>query len=69
MQFFAEVNEGRNVIQLADDFWPLIETLRESNHALRMEMMSSDRFRRAMAMEEVRQAAKAKDAPTRRPPR
>ena len=59
MHFFTEVNEERNVIKFADDFWPLIETLRETNNALRQEMMSSDRFRRAMAMEEVRQAAKS----------
>jgi hypothetical protein len=34
MHVFAEINEGRNVIKFADDFWPLIETLRESNNTL-----------------------------------
>ncbi len=67
MHVFAEINEGRNVIKFADDFWPLIEMLRRRNNALREEMMSSDRFKRARAIEEIRQAAKAKNAPPRPP--
>jgi hypothetical protein len=60
MHFLAEINETRNIIKFADDFWPLIETLRESNNDLRTEMTSSDRFKRAAAMEEVRQVSKTK---------
>jgi hypothetical protein len=58
MHVFAEINERYKVIKYPDDFWPLIEALRNRNNALRDEMMASDRFKRAMALEERRQAGK-----------
>jgi hypothetical protein len=35
MQFFGQTNEGRNVIKFREDFWPLIEALRQRIHAPR----------------------------------
>jgi hypothetical protein len=60
MQFFAEVNEGRNVVKFAEDFWPLITAFRQTNDALRDELMSSDRFKRVIAIQELRQASTKK---------
>jgi hypothetical protein len=62
MQFFAEVNEGRNVVKFAEDFWPLITAFRQTNDALRDELMSSDRFKSVIAIQELRQASKTKKA-------
>ena len=54
MHYFYEINEGRNVFKFVDNFWPLIQTLGQRNEALRAEMMSTDRFKRAMAKEAAR---------------
>ena len=54
MHFFYEINEGRNVIKFVDNFWPSIQTLGQKNDALRAEMMSTDRFKRAMAKDAAR---------------
>jgi hypothetical protein len=60
MHYFYEINEGRNaiegrnVIKFVDNFWPLIQTLGQKNEALRAEMMSTDRFKQAMAKEAAR---------------
>jgi hypothetical protein len=58
MYYFAEINEGRNVIKFVDNFFPLIHALSQRNNALRDEMMATERFKRADAKEKVRQAAK-----------
>jgi hypothetical protein len=57
MHVFHEVNENRNVLKFADNFWPSIRGLGERNEALRREMMATDRFKRAAALEEVRRSA------------
>jgi hypothetical protein len=57
MHYFYEINEGRNVIKFVDNFWPLIQPLGQRNDALRAEMMSTDRFKRAMAKEAARKKA------------
>jgi hypothetical protein len=67
MGLFDEINEERNVIKFANDFWPSFKTLSESNNALRSEMMSSDRFKHAIAMEEVREAPKTNPEHASRP--
>ena len=54
MHFFNEINEGRNVIKFVDNFWPLIQALGQKNKALRGEMMSTDRYKQAMAKEAAR---------------
>jgi hypothetical protein len=58
MHFFYEINEGRNVIKFVDNFWPLIQPLGQKNEALRAEMMSTDRFKQAMAKEAARTASR-----------
>jgi hypothetical protein len=54
MVFFYEINESRNSIKFVDEFWQLLEPLREANNALRAEMMSTDRFKKAAAKEAAR---------------
>jgi hypothetical protein len=54
MHYFYQINEGLNVIKFVDNFWPLIQTLGQKNEALRAEMMSTDRFKQAMAKEAAR---------------
>jgi hypothetical protein len=54
MHYFYEINERRNVIKFVDNFWPLIQALGQKNDALRAEMMSTDRFKQAMAKEAAR---------------
>jgi hypothetical protein len=51
---FYEVNEGRNVIKFLDNFWPIIQQLGQRNEALHQEMMATDRFQKAMAVERAR---------------
>src|SRR5262249_9318896 len=60
MYYFAEINEGRNVIKFVDNFFLLIHALRQRNNTLRAEMMATERFKRAEAKEKVRQEAKTK---------
>jgi hypothetical protein len=62
MQFFYEINESRNSIKFVDNFWQLLEPLREANNALRAEMMSTDRFKQAMAKEAARKKGLPADA-------
>jgi len=54
MHYFYQINENRNVIKFIDNFWPLIQTLGQTNNALRAEMMSTDRFKQVMAKEAAR---------------
>jgi hypothetical protein len=54
MLFFDEINERRNSIKFVDNFWQLLDPLREANNALRAEMMSTDRFKQAAAKEAAR---------------
>jgi hypothetical protein len=54
LQLFYGVNDGRNVIKFADNFVPAIQLLGEKNEALREEMKSTDRFKRAMEKENDR---------------
>jgi hypothetical protein len=61
MYFFAEINEGCNVITFVDNFYPLIQALTQKNNALRAEMMATERFQRADAKGKARQAAKTKN--------
>jgi hypothetical protein len=58
MLFLHEINESRNSIKFVDNFWRLLEPLREANNALRAEMMSTDRFKQA----EAKEAARKKEA-------
>ena len=62
MQFFYEINESRNSIKFVDNFWPSIQTLGQKNDALRAEMMSTDRFKQAMAKEAARKKGLPADA-------
>lgn len=55
LHFFYEVNEGRNVIKFADEFWGKIQELGQRNEALRQEMLSTDRVRRVIKKEASRE--------------
>ena len=48
------VNNGRNVIKFVDNFVLLFQKLVTKDAALREEMMSSDRYKRAMEKEKAR---------------
>ena len=48
LDLFCQVNQGRNVIKLVDDFVPRFEALAEQNAALHAEMTSTERYKRAM---------------------
>jgi hypothetical protein len=50
LHLFCAINENRNVIEFADNFWPLIQKLGQKNETLQAELMSSDRVKQAMAM-------------------
>lgn len=54
LHVFYEVNEGRNVIKFIDNFWPIIQQLGQRNEALHQEMIATDRFQKAMAVERAR---------------
>jgi len=54
LDVFYGVNEGRNVIKFVDNFLPIFEGMVEKDKALRAEMMSTDRFKRAVAKEAAR---------------
>lgn len=60
MYFFAEINEGRNVIKFVDNFYPLIQALSQKNEVLREEMMTTERFQRADARGRARRASQTK---------
>lgn len=61
LHLFFEINERRNVIKFVDNFWPQIQTLGQKNESLRVEMMASDRGKRAMQKEAARKAATKAD--------
>jgi hypothetical protein len=67
MYYFAQINEGRNVIKLVDNFFPLIQESSQRNNALRAEMMAIGRFKRADAKEKVLQMAKTNPPDNARP--
>ena len=54
LDLFYEVNNGRNVIKFVDNFVLLFQKLVTKDAALREEMMSSDRYKRAMEKEKAR---------------
>jgi hypothetical protein len=56
MHVFYEVNEKRNVIKFVDNFWTSIQQFGEKNEGLRQQMMATDRFKRAAAMEQIRKS-------------
>jgi hypothetical protein len=49
MDLFYGVNKGRNVIGFIDDFPAYLKQFESDTAALRVEMMATDRFKRAMA--------------------
>jgi hypothetical protein len=54
LDLFYGVNNGRNVIKFVDNFVPIFQKLVSKDAALREEMMSSDRYKRAMEKEKAR---------------
>jgi hypothetical protein len=60
LHLFYEINERRNVIKFVDNFWPQIQ-MGQKNESLRVEIVASDRFKRAMQKEAARRAATRAD--------
>jgi hypothetical protein len=54
LDVFYGVNNGRNVIKFVDNFVPIFQKLVATDTTLREEMMSSDRYKRAMEKENAR---------------
>lgn len=54
MDLFYKVNNGRNVIEFADDFPHRMTTLATENDTLKAGMISSDRYKEAMAIANAR---------------
>jgi hypothetical protein len=54
LDLFYGVNQDQNVIKFTDNFGPIFQTLVEKERALQAEMMATDRFKRASAMEKAR---------------
>jgi len=56
LDLFYGVNDGLNVIKFVDNFLPVFQKLVKKDKTLREEMMSSERFKRAMGLEETRKS-------------
>lgn len=54
LDLFYGVNQGRNVIKFVDNFVPIFQQRVEKDKALRAAMMSTDRYKRAMEVENMR---------------
>jgi hypothetical protein len=54
LDLFYGVNSGRNVLKLVDNFVPIFQELAAKNAKLREEMVSGDRYKRAMKKEKAR---------------
>jgi len=54
LDLFYEINDGLNVIKFVDNFLPIFQKLVEKDKTLRKEMMSTERFKRAMELEKAR---------------
>jgi hypothetical protein len=58
LDLFYGVNEGRNTIKFVDNFVAVFQEMVKTDNALRQEMMSSDRYKRAMEVEKARKGVK-----------
>lgn len=56
LDLFYGVNTGRNVIKFVDNYVPVFQQLAAKDAALREEMVSTDRYKRAMEKENARRA-------------
>jgi hypothetical protein len=56
LHVYNEVNEGRNVLKLVDDFGVLINRLGRRNEAVKQQLTATDRFKRAAELEKARSA-------------
>jgi hypothetical protein len=56
LDLFYGVNTGRDVIKFVDNYVPVFHQLAAKDAALRGEMVSSDRYKKAMEKEKARRA-------------
>jgi len=58
LHVYNEVNEGRGVLKLVDNFGEQIQRLGERNEAMKQQLMATDRFKKAAELEKARSATR-----------